>query len=290
MPEGDRFILMPGRRGQQANLGDALEFAELSDTGRKRDHNEDSVGSDPERGIVTLADGMGGHNAGEVASRLAVETILRELPGGIDAIKDEGDSEEVYTPESLATRATIEQANRVIHGAAVSQPQYHGMGTTVIAAVFYDDRLTVAHVGDSRVYRLRQGALEQVTRDHTLLQELVDKGFYTPEEARHSLNRNVVTRALGVEPAVKVDVVEDICLPGDIYLLCSDGLNDMIEDEAIRLTLERFGANLERAADRLVAQANDNGGADNVSVVLVRVKKPFPSRQGWFKRVVDWFQ
>lgn len=290
MHEGGWRLDMIGKRGQQANLGDALEIAELSDTGRKRDHNEDRVGSDPSRGIATLADGMGGHNAGEVASRLAVETILRELPGEIDAIKGEGEPEEAYSPESLATRATIEQANRVIHGAAVSQPQYQGMGTTVIVAVFYDDRLTIAHVGDSRVYRLRNDNLEQVTRDHTLLQELVDKGFYTPEEARQSLNRNVVTRALGVEPEVKVDVVEDIALPGDIYLLCSDGLNDMIEDEAIRLTLEEFGANLDEAAERLVAQANDNGGADNVSVVLVRVSKAFPSRRGWFKRVVDWFQ
>lgn len=281
---------MMGRHGPQSNLGAALEFAALSDTGRRRDHNEDRVGSDPAHGIATLADGMGGHNAGEVASRLAVDTILRELPGEIESIRGETDPEEAYSPESLATLAVIEQANRVIHGAAVSQPQYQGMGTTVIVAVFYDDRLTVAHVGDSRVYRLREGGLEQVTRDHTLLQELVDKGFYTPEEARQSLNRNVVTRALGVEPEVKVDVVEEIALPGDLYLLCSDGLNDMIEDEAIRLTLNEFGANLEEAAERLVARANDEGGADNVSVVLVKVIRPFPSRRGWFRRVVDWFQ
>lgn len=275
---------------RRANLGDALEIAALSDTGRRRDHNEDRVGSDAAHGIATLADGMGGHNAGEVASRLAVDTILRELPAEIEAIRDETDALEAFSPESLAVRTTIEQANRVIHGAAVSQPQYQGMGTTVIVTVFYDDRMSAAHVGDSRVYRFRQGTLEQITRDHTLLQELVDKGFYTPEEARQSLNRNVVTRALGVEPEIKVDVVEEVALPGDIYLLCSDGLNDMIEDDLIRLTLEEFGDNLERAAERLIAQANEHGGADNVSVVLVKVKKPFPSRRGWFRRVVDWFQ
>jgi protein phosphatase len=164
------------------------------------------------------------------------------------------------------------------------------MGTTLVVVLFHDDRLTIAHVGDSRVYRLRNGQMEQLTRDHTLLQELVDRGFYTPEEARQSLNRNIVTRALGVESGIKVELQEDIALPDDLYLLCSDGLNDMLDDEAIRLTLVEFGANLDRAAERLVDQANELGGADNISVVLVRVIKPFSSQRGWFRRFVDWFQ
>lgn len=281
---------MTGGRGRRQDLGDALEIAERTDTGRKRDHNEDCVGSDISRGIAVLADGMGGHNAGEVASGLAIESVLRDLPGCLDSLGTEDETDEAWSPESLATRAVIEESNRSIHAAASENPQYQGMGTTLVVVLFHDDQLTIAHVGDSRVYRLREGRLEQLTRDHTLLQELVDRGFYTPEEARQSLNRNIVTRALGVEAEIKVELQEDIALPGDLYLLCSDGLNDMLDDETIRLTLEEFGANLDRAAERLIELANEHGGADNISVVLVRVVKSFSSRRSWFRRFVDWFQ
>lgn len=281
---------MTSGRNRGQDLVDSLEIAERTDTGRKRDHNEDCVGSDPEHGIAALADGMGGHNAGEVASGLAIESVLRDLPGCLDNLDSGDDFDETFTPESLAVRAVIEESNRTIHDAASNQPQYQGMGTTIIVALFYDDRLSIAHVGDSRVYRVRDGDIEQLTRDHTLLQELVDRGFYTPEEAHQSLNRNIVTRALGVEPSVKVELQEDIVLPGDIYVLCSDGLNDMVDDETIRLTLDEFGANLQQAAERLVEQANEHGGADNISVVLVKVVKPFSSQRSWFRRFVDWFQ
>lgn len=278
-----------GRRRQQ-DLGDALAIVERTDPGLKRDHNEDCVGSDPSHGIAVLADGMGGHNAGEVASGLAIEGVLRNLPVCLDNLDADDDADETWSPESLAMRAVIEESNRTIHEAAANQPQYQGMGTTLVVVLFHDDRLTIAHVGDSRVYRLRNGQMEQLTRDHTLLQELVDRGFYTPEEARQSLNRNIVTRALGVESDIKVELQEDIALPDDLYLLCSDGLNDMLDDEAIRLTLVEFGANLDRTAERLVEQANEFGGADNISVVLVRVIKPFSSQRSWFRRFVDWFQ
>lgn len=281
---------MSSGRGRQRDLGDALEIVERTDTGRRRDHNEDCVGSDAAHGIATLADGMGGHNAGEVASGLAIESVLRDLPGCLESLDAEDGTDEAFSPESLATRAVVEESNRIIHETASNQPQYQGMGTTLVVVLFYDDRLTIAHVGDSRVYRLREAQLEQLTRDHTLLQELVDRGFYTAEEARQSLNRNIVTRALGVEAEVKADLQEDVALPGDIYLLCSDGLNDMLDDETIRLTLEEFGANLDHAAERLVEQANEQGGSDNISVVLVRVVKPFSSRRSWFRRFVDWFQ
>lgn len=281
---------MTGGRKKRPDLSGALEIVERTDTGRKRDHNEDCVGSDAVHGIAALADGMGGHNAGEVASGLAIEGVLRDLPERLEVLVETGDADQAYSPESLVAGTVLEDSNRAIHDAASNQPQYQGMGTTVIVVVFYDDRLTIAHVGDSRVYRLRNGGLEQLTRDHTLLQELVDRGFYTYEEARQSLNRNIVTRALGVEPEVKVDLQEDVALPGDIYLLCSDGLNDMLDDETIRLTLAEFGANLDAAADRLVEQANEEGGADNISVVLVRVLKSYSGRQSWFRRFVDWFQ
>lgn len=281
---------MTGGRKRRPDLSEALEIVERTDTGRRRDHNEDCVGSDAVRGIAALADGMGGHNAGEVASGLAIESILRDLPERLETLVGAEADDQAWSPESLVAGNVLEQSNRAIHDAATNQPQYQGMGTTVIVAVFYEDRLSIAHVGDSRVYRLRNGELEQLTRDHTLLQELVDRGFYTYEEARQSLNRNIVTRALGVEPEVKVDLQEDIALPGDLYLLCSDGLNDMLDDETIRLTLTEFGANLGEAADRLVEQANEQGGADNISVVLVRVVKSYASRQSWFRRFVDWFQ
>lgn len=163
------------------------------------------------------------------------------------------------------------------------------MGTTIVSALFYDNRISIAHVGDSRIYRVRDGQLEQISKDHTLLQELVDRGFYTPEEARVSLNKNLVTRALGVDADVEVDIQEDIAFPNDIYLLCSDGLNDMVEDKDIYLTIKEFSDNLQKAAQELVKRANDNGGKDNISVILVRPLKPFPAKKGWMNKVSNWF-
>ena len=281
---------MTGAGKPRSNLSQAIEIAELSDVGRKRDHNEDHVGSDRAHGLAVLADGMGGHNAGEIASGLAVETILQNLCENLNALSTGVRESEGLAPESVVTRAAIERSNRLINESASNQPQYQGMGTTVVATLFYDDRLTVCHVGDSRVYRFRDGSLEQLTRDHTLLQELVDRGYYSPEEARESLNRNIVTRALGIEPDVEVEVREHAVLPGDIYLLCSDGLNDMLDDDRIGLTLHRFGANLDEAARQLVEQANDEGGSDNISVILVRIVKPFGRRRSWVARMAEWFQ
>lgn len=278
---------MPSRR---ADLSATIAFAERSDTGRKRPHNEDRVATDPSNGVAVLADGMGGHKGGEIASALAVETVARELAGRLAGIACESPDDEAYAPESLLTRDVATEANTIVYETARAQPQYEGMGTTLVVALFYDDRLTLAHVGDSRAYRMRGGRLELLTRDHTLMQELIDRGFYTPEEARASLNRNIITRALGIEESVNVDLQEEVALPGDIYLLCSDGLNDMVDDETIRLTLDKFGDNLDRAADELIEKANGNGGEDNVSVVLARVLKPFPTRRSWFRRFVDWFQ
>lgn len=276
---------------RRAGLTGRLALAAASDTGRRRSRNEDRVGTDPEHGIAVLADGMGGHKGGEIASGLAVEIVLHELACGLDGSSGgEEDDPWGFSSESALTRRVIEESNRTIHQTASTQPQYEGMGTTLVVALFHDDRLTLAHVGDSRAYRFRDGRLEQLTRDHTLMQELVERGFYTPEEARESLNRNIVTRALGIEPEVHVDLQEDVALAGDLYLLCSDGLNDMVDDETIRLTLSGIGDNLDTGADRLIEQANEYGGTDNVSVVLVRVLEPVRTRQSWFRRFVDWFQ
>lgn len=272
------------------NLKGKLEVVGRTHTGRVRSHNEDSIGEDVEIGTVVLADGMGGYKGGEVASAIAVNTILSELHESVPSlIPGEMDRDTGYTNESLAARNAIIKANETIHKTSQSQPQYQGMGTTVVLAVFYDNRISIAHVGDSRIYRLRDDTLSQVTVDHTLLQELVDRGFYTDEEAKESLNKNLVTRALGIEPTVAVDVKEDLALPGDIYILCSDGLNDMVDDEEIHLTIKDFSANLEEAAERLIELANQKGGKDNISVILARPLKAFPGTKHWYDKVTDWF-
>jgi protein phosphatase len=163
------------------------------------------------------------------------------------------------------------------------------MGTTVVAALFFDNRVTIAHVGDSRLYRQRSDKLEQVTMDHSLLQELVDRGFYSAEEAQRAANKNYVTRALGVEPNVDVEIQESVVQKGDAYMLCSDGLSDMVEDEDIHLTINTFSDNLDTVAKQLIQLANDNGGRDNVSVVMATVLDAFPAKTRIFDKILGWF-
>ncbi|MGI9302020.1 MAG: Stp1/IreP family PP2C-type Ser/Thr phosphatase [Gammaproteobacteria bacterium] len=278
-----------GRRNFVTHAG-SLDIIGRTDAGRVRGHNEDAIGENADIGLIVLADGMGGYKGGEVASALAVNTILQELEIAIPGIAPgETDSDTGYSRQSLAARHSIIKANETIYKTAQSQPQYQGMGTTVVMGIFHNNNVTVAHVGDSRMYRYRDEKLEQITVDHTLLQELVDRGFYTQEEARESLNKNLVTRALGIETSVAVDIYEDLAFPGDIYLLCSDGLNDMIDDEDIHLTIKTFSASLDKAADHLIQLANENGGKDNVSVVLARPTKVFSGKRHWRQRLIDWF-
>lgn len=163
------------------------------------------------------------------------------------------------------------------------------MGTTVVVLLFYDNRITVAHVGDSRLYRLRDDRLEQMTRDHTLLQELVDRGFYTRKEARESLNKNLVTRAVGVNPTVDVDLLEEVTLQNDVYLLCSDGLTDMITDDLIEDIQLNYKDDLQKMNTELIKQAKDHGGKDNVSVMLAQVVKEFPTNSAWYSRIINLF-
>lgn len=269
-------------------LEDVLEIAMESHSGMVRPHNEDSVHADAASGVVILADGMGGYNAGEVASGMAtsllgnmLEEAFAEQPAYADV--------DGRRYAALALQREISITNQSIYNAAQSQPQYAGMGTTLVAAVFHDDAMTVAHIGDSRMYRFRNGVFSQVTKDHSLLQEQIDSGMITPEQARHSQNRNLVTRALGVDAAVETEIHEYAVEVGDIYLLCSDGLNDMVEDDEIGMTLEALGANLQLCATQLVQMANDNGGRDNVSVILVRIKKKYSAPRGFWQRFLAWF-
>ena len=270
-----------------SNRKTALEVATATHPGMVRSHNEDSIAADAEIGLAVLADGMGGYNAGEVASGIAVELIKTEMRKSLTG-KRPGDLNG-QGAEQLITRHSA-SANAAIYHASQSQPQYSGMGTTLVVALWHEDKISVGHIGDSRLYRLRDGKLEQVTRDHSLLQEQIDSGMITREQARHSQNKNLVTRAVGIDPEVETEVHTYPVQAGDIYVLCSDGLNDMVTDEDIELTLSSLQANLPLAAQQLVQQANDNGGRDNVSVILVRVRKNSSARTGLLDKLKAWFR
>jgi protein phosphatase len=249
------------------NPGPALEMATATHPGRVRSHNEDAIAVDRETGLAVLADGMGGYNAGEVASSMAVALVSSRIPQALREMRPAGLREE---PVERLIAAEMVRTNAAVYAASRRNPEYSGMGTTLVVALWYDSRVTVGHVGDSRLYRLRGEALEQMTRDHSVVQEQIDRGLITREQARWSPERNLVTRAVGIEPEVEPEVHTYFVQPEDIYLLCSDGLSEMLEDEEIRLTLVSLKANLPLAADRLVQQANDNGGRDNISIILVR--------------------
>ena len=269
---------------------DNIEIVNLSDTGRRRPHNEDSTLSDPNLGLVILADGMGGYKAGEVASALAVTTIYREIASGLQELQNTSSHKKVgASAQSQLLRDAIIQANSGIYETAQQDDQCHGMGTTIVTVLFHDGFATIGHVGDSRLYRKRGNEFQQITKDHSLIQELIDRGMYTPEEAMANTPKNLVTRALGIENRVDVDVNEVPSLRGDIYLLCSDGFNDMVDDEEIHLTLSKYSANLVQAAEELVRKANENGGRDNTSVVLIRVRSTAPRPTGPFARLIRRF-
>jgi protein phosphatase len=273
------------------NLEQALEIASYSDPGMVRSHNEDSIASDASKGLVVLADGMGGYNAGEVASGMATTVLVTELQQLLDDhAPHQLDSESGQSLAQKLLREQIAKTNTSIYQASQSQPQYAGMGTTLVVALFYDNRMTVAHIGDSRLYRLRGEEFRQVTRDHSLLQEQIDSGMITLEQAKLSQNKNLVTRALGIDPAVDPEIHDYETQPGDIYLLCSDGLCDMVGDEDIGMVLHTLGANLKLCAHQLVQMANDNGGRDNVSVILVRVVRDYAAPRGVVAKLFGWLR
>jgi len=273
------------------NLSEKLEIVNVSDVGRRRPHNEDSTLSDPELGLMLLADGMGGYKAGEVASAIAVTTAYHAVRSALEnpqgAFKSAGNNG--LSSQSELIKQAIIHSNSEIYNTAQRDSQCQGMGTTIVAVWFHDNTISIAHVGDSRAYRLRNNLFQQITRDHSLIQELIDRGMYTPEEAAQNTPRNLVTRALGIDREVNVEIVEEAVLPGDIYLLCSDGLNDMVDDEEIHLTLSKYSANLVQAAEELVRLANSKGGKDNTSVILIRIQAEFSSSRGGLKNLISRF-
>jgi protein phosphatase len=258
------------------------EFSSAIDAGRARSNNEDSVVVDVNCALAVLADGMGGYNAGEVASAMATSFIASEMGRWLAEAGDRLNESDLKRAMDIC----VDNANRAIFNAANSNPQYLGMGTTLVVAAFREDHLLIGHVGDSRAYRLRAGRFQQITRDHSLLQEQLDAGLITPEQAAFSSNKNLVTRAVGVEDTVLLETHVHDVLPGDLYLLCSDGLSDMLPDLSIAQILST-ATTLAEACQALVAAANDAGGRDNISVILVRsLGGVAPASRSWwpFKR------
>jgi len=250
-----------------------------TDTGLVRDHNEDAIGCNEDIALAILADGMGGHRGGEMASAITVSTILELITH--EAIK--------HSTADRLLHSAITQANKNVYDSSKTNPHYRGMGTTIVAVLFYDNCFTVAHVGDSRLYRLRDAQLKQITRDHSFVQEQIELGLHTEEQARKSPNRNLITRAIGIDNDVQIDIKKDTAMPGDIYLLCSDGVNDMLDDDLIKTTLIDYCDDLEKTASEIIKLANEKGGKDNISVLLAKPVKSFPATNGVLHRLRSMF-
>ncbi|MCP4444016.1 MAG: Stp1/IreP family PP2C-type Ser/Thr phosphatase [Myxococcales bacterium] len=250
-----------------------VRFSGATDVGRKRDHNEDSVYLPTDVRLAIVADGMGGHASGEVASALAVDTMvdyygrtadMQPLTWPYKVDRDlRGDINRMTTGVLLA--------NLEVHERAARDLNCRGMGTTVVATYFLDDTVIVGHVGDSRVYRLREGKLTQITEDHSLINDYIKMKRVTAEEAENWTHKNVIVRALGMKDTVQVDIVTDHPKVGDCFLLCSDGLCDMLNDLQITQIIEST-PDLDKAVENLIGGANEQGGVDNISVVLARIE------------------
>jgi serine/threonine protein phosphatase PrpC len=262
-----------------------IEIAGKTDTGLVRERNEDSIAIDAELGLLVVADGMGGHNSGEVASGLAADTILefaRKMLGGDKSETPEGD-------KSLSVRGRqvkhfIATANSVIWEKSRAFPKDQGMGTTVVVALADENSVSVGHVGDSRLYRLRAGELELLTEDHSLVMDQVKHGLLTMEQADKSHLQNILTRALGTEENVEIDVEDHALKPGDILLICSDGLTKMVTDKEAEKVLCEM-ATPEEGVDTLIRMSRDGGGVDNITVAIVRIPDGKPRPAGFFKRL-----
>ena len=244
-----------------------LQIAGYTDTGLRREYNQDHIGFDSELGIAVLADGMGGHKAGEVAAHMAVKFVLEKLRKFVL----QENSVSITGSQLLEfVSNTISLSNAEIYSAQEAEQAYKGMGTTIVATVVVGSQLYVGHVGDSRMYLYRNRTVQRITKDHSLVQDLIDRGFYTEREARGANVGHVVTRALGTRPEVEVDANEEQLQAYDLLLLCSDGLTDMVSDWQIAETIDENITDLEVAAKKLIALANHYGGKDNISVILMQ--------------------
>jgi serine/threonine protein phosphatase PrpC len=263
----------------------SLEMAALTDVGRSRPHNEDAHYIDPHLRLALLCDGMGGYNSGEVASAVAIETITNGIRdhASPDRILGKIDAGSGLTHAAMYLREQILIANQIIYNRAHSDGKNAGMGTTVVGTFFYENRVCIAHIGDSRCYRWRRDKFQQLTRDHSLLQDQIDFGLISQEEATHAQHKNLLTKALGIDPIVEPDINEYRIEVGDIYLLCSDGLCDPVKDEEMAAILSAENLDLHVALQQLIDLANQRGGPDNITAVLVRVPEGFIEQGRWAK-------
>lgn len=253
----------------------AIRSCGVTDVGKRRDHNEDIFLIDEHLGLYMVCDGMGGHAAGEVASRIAAETVKRflEATNSDEDLTWPFELDESLSMEGNRLRTAIRLANRHVLHAIQEKHEYRGMGTTIATVTVFNQMAHLGHVGDSRIYLIRAGELKQVTEDHSWIGEQMRQGILSKDEAsRHPL-RNVITRALGSREDVEVDVQEQVLQPDDRLLLCSDGLTTMLNDEEISRTVAEAGGDIDKACRRLVDKANDRGGEDNVTVVMVQYVK-----------------
>lgn len=263
-----------------------IQTGARSDLGRVRKNNEDCFATDPALQLYVLSDGMGGEAHGEVASQLAVQTVLTHCRQAENSRTTPifGESSPDVSERTNRLASAIHLANRKVFDSAVSNPEQQGMGATIVAAWVDGQRLSIAHVGDSRAYLLREGSMDQLTADHSLVAEKVRVGILTPQEADASELQSVLTRAVGTKSTVEVDTDEQALLVGDCVLLCSDGLTRMVTDPEIASTL-LTSTSAQESADRLVDLANDNGGADNVTVIVLRVDE---KSEGVLERLKIW--
>jgi len=241
----------------------------LTDVGRCREVNQDELLIDPALGLYAVADGMGGHAAGEVASQLAIESLARAM--------SDDPAEPTATGAAQQLERALHEGNRKICDSVLTHGEWRGMGTTIVALLALGDRVVIGHVGDSRAYLLREGKLHRLTSDHSWVNEQVKLGLMTDDEAHQHPMRNIVTRALGNRVDLKVDLTQEDVRPGDLFLLCSDGLNSMMSDGEILATLTAAGSDPEKVCHALVDRANQNGGEDNITVVVVQIEPGKPS-------------
>jgi protein phosphatase len=258
-----------------------LIAAGQTDQGKVRPNNEDNFYLDEKLGLLVVADGMGGHASGETASKLAVNIIKDYFLGTQKLI---GDYDQSYSAATNKLNSAIRLANQAVFEAAESSPSLKGMGTTIAAALITDNRLSIAHIGDSRIYLLRYGDIEQLTDDHSIVNEQVKRDIITKEEAARSDMKNILTKALGIAPEVEADLNELSLFDGDCLLLCSDGLSNMVTDSSM-IELLSVAQNPVLACSALVDQANENGGKDNITVVIGYIKK-----KKWYSALFNFME
>jgi len=265
-----------------------IEVGARTDVGRVRDNNEDAYRIEPSLGLYVISDGMGGEAHGELASNLAVDTIVEHCKASLDdpSITAHGEARPELSSRTNRLAGAIHLANSRIYDAGERNLEQRGMGATVVAAWLEGQRLSLAHVGDSRAYLLRAGALEQLTADHSLVAEQVRQGLITPQQAESSELQNVLTRALGPHEVVGIDADEHQLMPGDTILMCTDGVSRMVTDEEIGSTL-MTSISAQQAADRLIELANENGGVDNSSAIVIRM---IPEPDGLLDKFKRWRQ